>query len=97
MGRVPILRSLQPHFIIDPPQQPVPEFVQEHREVFFAASDVGVFMVVFFAFGDIDVAVFDGAGGFKRVNEFDQRAGNFRGPGPFASPILQAVGDKPPG
>jgi hypothetical protein len=51
------VNASQPHFIIDPPQQPVPDFVQEYRDVFFAAGDVGVFMVVFFAIGDVDIAV----------------------------------------
>ncbi len=83
------------HFVIDPPQQPVPELAQEHRHVLLPPGDIRVFMVVLLQFdterifkdpdefGDIDIAVVDRAGGLERVDQLD---GVGLGGGPLGGP-----------
>ena len=76
-------KCLQTHFVGDPAEEGVGEFVEEDGDFFFAVCNVGEFMVGFFEvdledgfpegdeFGDVDVTVVNGAGGFEGVNEFN--------------------------
>ena len=72
-----VIRDLHSHFVGDPAEEGLGEFVEEDGDLFFAVGDVAEFMVGFFEvnledgfpegdeFGDVDVAVVDGARGFE--------------------------------